>query len=322
MPRTRYLAALACALLAVLALAPAAGATITTRTVDYGSYTIPAGSGDPMDHEGLGSIDNRIITNVTKPCTGCDIIKIVPDLVDSRGNSVNVDTGPMLHHAMLAASGGGKSDATCAGRTVGTLGERFFASGNERTVMDVESLEYGYEVTRSESWNMVIHLTNWAESERTVYVRMTYTYATGSDASERAPLRPVWLDQAQCSLNSLITVPPGESDTHYDWEVNVPGDIVFAAGHIHDYGVDDQLTNMSAEEELICDSVAGFGESSGYITPEGFRHISSMSTCSGTPLATIRSGQTLRLHTIYDVPREHEEIDNAMGIMIIYVNPA
>lgn len=80
--------------------------------------------------------------------------------------------------------------------------------------------------------------------------------------------------------------------------------------------------DVHLREQLICDSVAGFGESSGYITPEGFRHISSMSTCSGEPLATIRRGQTLRLHTIYDVPTEHEEVDNAMGIMILYVNPA
>ena len=47
---------------------------------------------------------------------------------------------------------------------------------------------------------------------------MTYKYATGSDATSRAPLRPVWLDQAQCTLDSLISVPVGFSDTHYDWK--------------------------------------------------------------------------------------------------------
>jgi hypothetical protein len=41
----RYVAALACALFAVLAFAATAGATITTTTVEYGPWTIPAGNG-------------------------------------------------------------------------------------------------------------------------------------------------------------------------------------------------------------------------------------------------------------------------------------
>ena len=81
MPRTRYLAALACALFAVFAFSAVAGATITARTIDYGPWTIPAGGGDPHDHETMGMIENDIDFNVTKPCTGCDIIAIDPELV-------------------------------------------------------------------------------------------------------------------------------------------------------------------------------------------------------------------------------------------------
>ena len=104
MPRMRYIAALACALFAVLALAATAGATITTRTVEYGPWTIPAGNGDPHDHDNAGMISNEIRSNVARPCTGCKLIAIDPEMVDaSTGREVNMRTGPMLHHFLFAA---------------------------------------------------------------------------------------------------------------------------------------------------------------------------------------------------------------------------
>lgn len=303
---------------AVAALAPAtAQAAITTTTIDYGPFTIPAGGGDPHDHMSMGHVDNQIDWDVSKPCSGCTLVKVEPDLVYSDGSTANIADGPMLHHTLLAASGGGKSDATCAGTSVGFLGERFFASGNERTVLDVSSLDYGYKVGSNEDWNMVTELANWETTSQTVYVRMKYTYATGSDHSSRDGVRPVWLDLDQCG-DSEVSIPTGESDSHYDWTVNVPGDIIAAAGHIHDHGVNVELTNESDNGSLICDSVAGFG-GTGYVTSDGHDHVSSMSTCVDDPVAAITSNQTLRLHAIYDVPTGHHSIDNAMGIMIIYI---
>ncbi|MGB2712203.1 MAG: hypothetical protein WBC33_11885 [Conexibacter sp.] len=319
MSRTRQLVMFACAIAAVLAVSANAGATVTTRTIDYGPYTIPAGGGDPHDHDTMGTITNRITTNVAKPCTNCDIIKFRPDLVYSDGSEANVNTGPMLHHTLFAATGGGKTDPVCNGTPIGTLGERFFASGNERTVADLTSVPYGYEIGRSETWNMVIDLMNWQTTSKTVRLRITYTYATGSDATSRARVRPVWLDEDGCSTDSLISVPLGLSDTHYDWTVTVPGRVVLAAGHIHDHGVNVELTNESAGSAVICNSVARYGETPGYLTPDGRRHVSSMSTCVGNPVATIARGQRLRLHTIYNVPAEHPPIDDAMGIMLVYV---
>lgn len=322
MPRFhRRLATLLCAAIAVLA-PTAAHAAVTTTTIDYGPYTIPAGSGDPHDHMAMGAISNQIASNVAKPCSGCTLIKIKPDLVYTDGTKANVNTGPMLHHALLAASGGGKADATCAGTTVGLLGERFFASGNERTTMDVSSVPYGYKVGTSESWNMVYDLMNWQTTAKTVKIRVTYTYATGSDATARATLRPVWLDEAQCSLSSEFAVPTGTSDTHYDWTVNVPGKLVHAAGHIHDHGVRVQLTNQSTGGTSLCDSVATAGGTPDYVTPDGRGHISSMTTCLGNPIATIARNQVLRLHTVYNVPAGHMAVDDAMGIMIAYINPS
>jgi hypothetical protein len=316
MQAIKRLALLVCAM-AVLAVPATANATITTKTIDYGPYTIPAGSGDPHDHENAGMISNQIVGNIAKPCTGCSIIGVTPDLVYTDGTRATISQGPMLHHAMFAAQSSGKSDVTCAGKGPGLLGERFFASGDERTAIDLTSLPYGYKVNSTETWNMVFDLMNWETTTKTVKIRMTWKYATGTDSTSRAALRPVWLDQNQCSLNSYIEVPIGLSDMHYDWKSTISGKLIAAAGHIHDHGVNDELTNQSTGGTLLCNSVAGYG-GPGYETKDGRKHVSSMSVCTGNPIASVSKGQTLRLHTIYNVPEGHHLIDDAMGIMIAY----
>lgn len=320
MSALKRLTLLACALAAFAAPATA-GATITTKTIDYGPYTIPAGSGDPHDHDSMGQLKNKIVTNVAKPCTSCTIIGVTPDLVYTDGTKANLDTGPMLHHAMLAASGGGKADVTCAGKGPGLLGERFFAAGNERTAVDIQSLPYGYKIGSSETWNLVYDLMNWQTTSKSVKVRMTYKYATGSDHTSRAPVRPVWLDVDQCSLDSEISIPSGLSDTHYDWKVNLPGKLIAAAGHIHDHGINIELTNESTGGSMLCNSVAGYG-GPGYETPDGRKHVSSMGVCTGNPISTLSKNQIVRLHANYNVPEGHDAVEDAMGIAIAYINPS
>jgi hypothetical protein len=320
MPAMKRLVVLVCVLAACVP-ASVANATITTKTIEYGPYTIPAGSGDPHDHDSMGQIKNKIVTNISKPCTSCTLIGVTPDLVYTNGSKANLNTGPMLHHAMFAAQSSGKADVTCAGKGPGLLGERFFASGNERTAVDLESLPYGYKVNSSETWNMVIDLMNWETSSKEVKVKMTYKYGTGSDHTGREGLRPVWLDLDQCSLDSEVSVPVGESDSHYDWKASFAGNLIAAAGHIHDHGVNIELTNESTGGTLLCNSVAGYG-GEGYETPDGRKHVSSMGVCTGNPISTISKNQTIRLHAIYNVPEGHPEITDAMGIAIAYIDPS
>ncbi|HEX5982997.1 MAG TPA: hypothetical protein VFY69_02205, partial [Solirubrobacterales bacterium] len=109
MQAIKRFALLVCAL-ALFAVPATANAAITTTTIDYGPYTIPAGGGDPHDHESMGEISNQIVTNIKKPCTGCTIIGVTPDLVYENGSKANLTDGPMLHHAMFSAQSSGKSD--------------------------------------------------------------------------------------------------------------------------------------------------------------------------------------------------------------------
>jgi hypothetical protein len=317
MQAIKRLMLLVCAL-AVFAVPATASATITTKTIDYGPYTIPAGGGDPHDHDSMGMIANQIVSNISKPCTGCTIIGVTPDLVYENGTKANITEGPMLHHAMFAAQSSGKSDVTCAGKGPGLLGERFFASGNERTPVDLTSLPYGYKVNSSETWNMVFDLMNWATTSQKVKIRMTWKYATGTDHTSRAALRPVWLDIAQCTLNSYYSPGFGLQDAHYDWKSTFGGKVIAAAGHIHDHGVNIEITNET-KKSLICNSVATTG-GPGYVTHlDGRSHVSGMNVCTGNPVATITKGDTIRLHSIYNIGETHHTVEDAMGIGLLYI---
>jgi hypothetical protein len=320
MQAIKRFALLVCAL-ALFAVPATAGATITTKTIDYGPYTIPPGNGDPHDHAGMGAIANQIVSNIAKPCTGCSIIGVTPQLVYENGTVANLTDGPMLHHAMFSAQSSGKADVTCAGKGPGLLGERFFASGNERTPVDIQSLPYGYKVNSSETWNMVFDLMNWATTSKTVKIRMTWKYATGTDHTSRAPVRPVWLDVAQCTLNSYYSPGFGLQDAHYDWKATFGGKAIAAAGHIHDHGINIEVTNET-KKSLICNSVAGYG-GAGYETHlDGRKHVSSMNVCTGNPISTIAKGDTIRLHSIYNIGETHHAVEDAMGIALLYINPS
>jgi hypothetical protein len=65
-----------------------------------------------------------IVNNVAKPCTGCTLIGVTPDLVYTDGTRATISNGPMLHHVMFTAQSSGKSDVTCAGKGPGLLGGR------------------------------------------------------------------------------------------------------------------------------------------------------------------------------------------------------
>lgn len=320
MQAIKRFALLVCAL-ALFAVPATANAAITTKTIDYGPYTIPAGGGDPHDHHSMGMIANQIVQNIAKPCTGCSIIGVTPDLVYENGSKANITEGPMLHHAMFSAQSSGKSDVTCGSSGPGILGERFFASGNERTPVDLTSLPYGYKVNSTETWNMVFDLMNWATTSKTVKIRMTWKYATGTDHTSRAALRPVWLDVAQCTLNSYYSPGFGVTDKHYDWKASFGGKLIAAAGHIHDHGVNIEVTNETSKT-LLCNSVATTG-GPGYEThSDGRKHVSGMNVCTGNPISTIKKGDTIRLHSIYNIPEGHHAIEDAMGIAIAYINPS
>ena len=137
---------------------PAQAAT-STKTVRYGPFTIPAATStaDP------GMVHNKLLLGVARPCVDCHITSFKPDLVYADGIQATMASGPMLHHAVLTSQW--RRDATCAGSWLGLAGERFFASGNERTAISFPA-GYGYRVRSYDSWNLLVDLMNHATRPR------------------------------------------------------------------------------------------------------------------------------------------------------------
>lgn len=272
---------------------PGPDASAGTVVARYGPYTVP----------GMSHLENQI-DQIPLPCSGCFVTGMRADLVYADGRSANYDTGGMLHHVVFLDLAG--NDATCANAP----GERFFASGNERTPLRLPN-GYGYRVSGGDRWVTAADVMNMSMSQQTFYIEVTYTVTT----SAQTPVRPVWLDIDQCG-DSEYAIPAGVSDTHWDWRVNVPGRVVTAAGHLHDSGVHLEATRETGSPLSICDSVAGYGETPGYIDPSGRAHLSSMSTCEADPLAVLSQGDMVRIHSVYDSPEPQTDV---MGIMLMYI---
>jgi Stress up-regulated Nod 19 len=276
-------------------------AATSTKIVRYGPFSIPAAS-----ESGPGMLHNQLKFAVSRPCVDCYITAFAPDLVYADGTRATMATGAMLHHAVLTSQW--RRDATCGNAWLGLAGERFFASGDERTAIAFPA-DYGYRVRWYDSWNLLVDLMNHASNTQTVYVQVTYVLRPAWEAVKS--VRPVWLDIDQCG-DSEYAIPAGFSDTHWDWAVNVPGTVVAAIGHVHGHGLAVEATNESRGGQSICKSVAT-------VDPMDTHHVLSMSTCVSDPLAKIHSGEFVRLHSMYQ--SSHAAAD-VMGIMLMYVNPA
>jgi Stress up-regulated Nod 19 len=280
---------------------PAQAAT-STKTVRYGPFTIPAGTATEP-----GMIHNKLLFGVARPCVDCYITSFTPNLVYGDGTTANMDTGPMLHHAVFTSQW--RPDATCSGSWLGLAGERFFGSGNERTAIRFPA-GYGYRVRYYDSWNLLVDLMNHATSSKAVYVQVTFTIRPYWDSVKR--VRPVWLDIDQCG-DSEYSIPAGFSDTHWDWKVNVPGKVVAMFGHLHGHGVAvEARKGTEPDGELICRSEAT-------LDSMDVHSVLNMSTCAGDPLAVVKSGETVRLHSQYN---STHPADDVMGIMLGYINPS
>jgi Stress up-regulated Nod 19 len=279
-----------------------AGATAATYTkvVRYGPYTIPAGTASTP-----GMVHNKLSLAVPRPCLDCYITSFTPDLVYADGTPATMDMGAMLHHFVLTSQF--NRDATCGNSWLGLAGERFFASGDERTAIIFEP-GYGYRVRWFDSWNLLVDLMNHSSSATTVYVQVTYSYRPPWESVNR--LKPVWLDIEQCG-DSEYSIPGGVlAHNTWDWSVNVPGKVIAGLGHVHGHGIAVEATNES-QGTSICRSTAT-------LHPTDVHRVLDMTTCSGDPVAVIQQGETVRLHSWYS---SSHPADDVMGIMLLYVHP-
>jgi hypothetical protein len=273
----------------------------TWGQIRVGPFVIPPeGAGGGADHA------NIAVPSIAKPCTNCFLQQFEPDLVYADGTSANLDTGMMLHHAVLFAAG--RQDATCGPEQPfpGKLGERFFASGNERT-SGAFPAGFGYYVDPG-NWSGIFHIMNHAAETKTVFFQVKVRWSPAA-AGGILPLRPIWLDMNNCRT-SEYAVPAGPSSSHWSWTSNLTGRVVATAGHVHDGGLRTTLTNQTTGEHL-CTSWAGWGRKAAY---QGT--IESMSACTWDRVGTVQKGEVLNLETAYN---SQSAVPDAMGIMMAFV---
>jgi hypothetical protein len=273
----------------------------TWADLRYGPFVIPpAGAGGDARHADIA------VPSLAKPCTNCFLLQLQPDLVYADGRSANLDTGMMLHHAVLFSAG--RPDATCGpGEPFpGKLGQRFFASGNERTP-GLFPPGFGYYVDGG-NWSGIFHVMNHGTEARTVWFRLRVRWSPAA-AGGVLPLTPIWLDMNNCRT-SEYAVPAGPSSSHWTWTSTLTGRVISTGGHVHNGGVRTTLSNKTTGQHL-CTSWAGWGKNPAY---QG--SIESMSVCSWDRVGTVQKGQVLDLESVYDAP---QAVPDAMGIMMAFV---
>lgn len=288
-----------------------------TTSIKHGPFNVQGAPTNPDGTHGHVHTGNQFSFFIQKPCSDCYITGMTADLLNADGTRAGWSTDSMLHHMVLFNQGWGRDDATCSGSFLGFMGQRFFASGDERTPIVAPS-PYGYYTGAWDSWHMIYELANHnVTPQNGLQIEMTYNWVPASTAGMKH-IEPVWLDLDQCGF-STISLPEGESERTYDWTVNRPGRVIGIGGHVHDGGINIATRNQTTGE-MICDSVATYGGDPLYTGHHGEEHLSGMSVCTGTgdePVATLAQGQRVRMTGRYDMPAP---VTDQMGIVIMYID--
>ncbi|KAF2403656.1 hypothetical protein EJ06DRAFT_527256 [Trichodelitschia bisporula] len=320
-----------------------------TIKLRYGPYKVPN-----MGHKNAigeaGALWNYPDQKIDKPCAGeCTILGLNAGLEYPDGSNANIDTGMWLHHFVLFNVGPGRQDATCLNNAtslphmlIGSSpkgSERLFSSGNERTPAFMpkwNEKNVGYFLRPADKFAFIVDLMNENMEDKVVYLTITYDILNGHPAGYDE-MRPVWFDAAQC-LTSEVKAPKQDGQfviTAPRWTANFDGEVLGAAGHLHDGG--DRIT-LEADGKLACDSKATYGGDPAFInTKPGMgggghhasatEHISHMSICAGPSflVKTVKKGQAWDLKGYYDYDKykgmRHEDgaQSNVMGIAIMFV---
>ena len=188
--------------------------------------------------------------------------------------------------------------------------ERFFASGEERTAVDLTvngTREWGYVVEEGDRLAFGLEVMNMREEEREVMLTLEWEWVDAGRGFEG--VTPYWFDVGGCGLSD---VPSRENEvfTYESESVRAPssGVVAMAAGHLHDGGTELEVVRNG---KPFCTSRAGYEKD----------HVTEMSACSGMEYST---GDRFEIKARYDTkkhkPMRHAdgELEPVMGIALVY----
>jgi hypothetical protein len=211
-------------------------------TYKVGPFNIIPGQND-IDIQGMSD----------KPAVDGWITRIRPDLTYLNGKIPRVDVIHLHHGVWLNLA---RRDATDPG-----LPERFFAAGEEKTIMSFPK-GYAYEYKASDPWllNHMIHNLTPVPTKVWMVLEIDFIPKTSRAARGMKPVRPIWMDVENGSIypvfnvekgageNGRYTYPTDEGTAAYDggrqrneWRVDQDGVLVSTAGHLHPGGLHTDL---------------------------------------------------------------------------------
>ncbi|KAI0133571.1 hypothetical protein BJ170DRAFT_678514 [Xylariales sp. AK1849] len=279
------------------------------KKIRYGPFTVPSSDisgGMKMFH----------IENATKPCDDCVITTFQAGLEYPDGTYANMNSSMMLHH--LITINNAANETVCP-----EFAERFFASGNERVAIDFGSngtMPAGYYLPK-EHMSIETELINYDTEARDIVVTIEWEYIP-RNFTLFARLLPIYLDAS--GICGSTDVEPPMSGGAFNLSLTPPFKLNFdrimtgVGGHIQDGGIDLQVTKNG---QIMCDIVAGYGESAAFIDPDGEAHLSSMSICK--ELGRAVTGDLWSVTAQYDFSKHRPIMEGyryapVMGVAIAY----
>ncbi|KAE9376218.1 hypothetical protein N431DRAFT_404411 [Stipitochalara longipes BDJ] len=283
--------------------------------IRYGPFTVPRSGHD-------NGMKNFITSDARAPCENCVIVWMQAGLEFLDGKQAGVKEKMWLHHTVLVNT----ANQAVHNCDKAMRRQRFFASGNERSVMDLSgngTEKRGYWFGEGDTIYMATELMNTKKKEQTVALTITYEYIPYLP-EEFSTTTPVWLDIGGC--HPEIPVPTGQLSFELGgpaWNSSLNGQIVNVVSHLHDGGVKLRLQKDGKD---VCVSEAEYGitsNSKGHKHDMEMSHITRMSECSD--VGRISAGEDWTVKAQYDLDKhkpmldEHGEPEPVMGIAVVYV---
>lgn len=275
---------------------------------------------------------------VAKPPVDGWVVGITPDLKFRSGRVPRVDVVHLHHGVWLNMS---RRDAT-----VRSLPERFFAAGEEKTIMRLPQ-GYGYRYRASDRWVINYMLHNLTSNTYRLY--LTYDIEFIPDGSPAArgitEARPLWMDVENGKIypvfdvlrgqgrDGRVTYPDDYRDPYGDrppantWTVDRDGVLLATAGHLHPGGLHTELwlrrpgatpTKAAAGAATDDGRVRLFRSQARYYEPAG--PVSWDLSMTATPAdwrVGVRAGDELSTSVTYETRRASWY--ESMGIMVLWM---
>lgn len=229
-----------------------------------------------------------------------------PKLVDASGNAV---PGTVLHHTAFWNEN--RADFLCPNKE-----EHIFGAGSEMTDW-AEVPGYGYRVQKDEKIRIETMIYNpTATSYDKVYLEVAIPFQNAGGepgATPRKNVYPAWMDVKSCG-NSSYDVPAGKSEKSGTVIVKYDGVLLGVGGHLHDYGKQVVLQDVSRKETVATLDTK--------LNEKGLLESVPVKLFVQQGGYKFSAGDVLKISATYDNPTGKFLRDGAMAIAVGYFVPA